>query len=207
MEPRNTARVEDSGVEAALRAAPTSTEIVSLLAAHLAAAGRDEAQLQAEWLVSHTAGVPRLELAARWRPAAAWQLGGHWSYTRARYENFVETLGSGASAVTVSRAGKTPANVPRVVAGLSADWQAHESLRLGADWRHVGKRYANTANTLWDEAYQLLGLSATLRITPQLTARARIDNVADTRYVASLSSSLPYLGAPRSVSGALDWQF
>lgn len=148
-----------------------------------------------------------LELAARWRPAAAWQLGGHWSYTRARYENFVETLGSGASAVTVSRAGKTPANVPRVVAGLSADWQAHESLRLGADWRHVGKRYANTANTLWDQAYQLLGLSATLRITPQLTARARIDNVADTRYVASLSSGLPYLGAPRSVSGALDWQF
>ena len=148
-----------------------------------------------------------LELAARWRPAAAWQLGGHWSYTRARYENFVETVGSGASAVTVSRAGNTPANVPRVVAGLSADWQANESLRLGADWRHVGKRYANTANTLWDEAYQLLGLSATLRITPQLTARARIDNVADTRYVASLSSSLPYLGAPRSVSGALDWQF
>lgn len=148
-----------------------------------------------------------LELAARWRPAAAWQLGGHWSYTRARYENFVETVGSGASAVTVSRAGNTPANVPRVVAGLSADWQANESLRLGADWRHVGRRYANTANTLWDEAYQLLGLSATLRITPQLTARARIDNVADTRYVASLSSSLPYLGAPRSVSGALDWQF
>lgn len=148
-----------------------------------------------------------LELAARWRPAAAWQLGGHWSYNRARYENFVETVGSGASTVTVSRAGNTPANVPRVVAGLSADWQANESLRLGADWRHVGKRYANTANTLWDEAYQLLGLSATLRITPQLTARARIDNVADTRYVASLSSSLPYLGAPRSVSGALDWQF
>jgi iron complex outermembrane receptor protein len=148
-----------------------------------------------------------LELAARWRPAAAWQLGGHWSYTRARYENFVETVGSGASTVTVSRAGNTPANVPRVVAGLSADWQANESLRLGADWRHVGKRYANTANTLWDEAYQLLGLSATLRITPQLTARARIDNVADKRYVASLSSSLPYLGAPRSVSGALDWQF
>ena len=76
MEPRNTARAEASGVEAALRAAPTSTEIVSLIAAHLAAAGRDEAQLQAEWLVSHTAGVPRLELAARSRlPGLAGQEG------------------------------------------------------------------------------------------------------------------------------------
>jgi iron complex outermembrane receptor protein len=148
-------------------------------------------------------GSRGLELAAQWRPTAAWQLAGHWSYTRARYKSFVETVGT----TTISRAGNTPSNVPTVVAGLSADWKANDALTLGADWRHVGKRYANTANTIWDRAYQLLGLSATLRLTPQLTVRARIDNLGDERYVASLSSSLPYLGAPRSLSGALDWQF
>ncbi|QPF72224.1 TonB-dependent receptor [Roseateles sp. DAIF2] len=149
-------------------------------------------------------GSRGLELSAQWRPVPAWQLAGHWSCTRARYENFVETVeGIGP----VSRAGRRPANVPAVVGGLSADWRPHEALMLGADWRYVGKRYANTANTIWDEAYQLIGLSAALRLTPQLTARARIDNLADKRYVASLSSSLPYLGAPRSISGALDWRF
>jgi iron complex outermembrane receptor protein len=144
-----------------------------------------------------------VELSAHWRPSTAWTLGAHGSYTRARYENFVETVGSTA----VSRAGNQPSNVPAVVAGLSLDWQANASLRLGADWRYVGKRYANTANTLWDEDYQLLGITAVLRITPQLSARLRVDNLTDTRYVASLSASLPYLGAPRSLSAALDWRF
>lgn len=144
-----------------------------------------------------------VELSTRWRATAALTVAGQASYTRARFDSFVETVGT----TTVSRAGNRPANVPAVVLGGSADWRANESLTLGADWRHVGKRYANTANTVWDEAYSLLGLNVTLRITPQLTARARVDNVTDTRYVASLSTSLPYLGAPRSISAALDWRF
>ncbi|MBT9456058.1 MAG: TonB-dependent receptor [Burkholderiaceae bacterium] len=144
-----------------------------------------------------------VELNASWRSGARWTLGTQWGYTRARYDKFVETVG----ATTVSRAGHQPANVPAIVAGLSADWRPVDAVTLGADWRYVGKRYANTANTIWDESYQLLGLSAALRITPQLSARARIDNLTDRRYVASLSSSLPYLGPPRSISGALDWRY
>lgn len=144
-----------------------------------------------------------VELATRWRASAQLTLAAQASVTRARFDNFVETVGT----TTVSRAGNRPANVPAAVLGGSVDWRANESLTLGADWRHVGKRYANTANTVWDEAYSLLGLNLTLRITPQLTARLRVDNVTDTRYVASLSTSLPYLGAPRSMSAALDWRF
>ena len=144
-----------------------------------------------------------VELNTRWRASPRWTLAAQASVTRARFDNFVETVGG----TTVSRAGNRPANVPAVVLGGSVDWRPNESLTVGADWRHVGRRYANTANTVWDEAYSLLGLTLTLRITPQLTARARFDNVTDTRYVASLSTSLPYLGAPRSLSGALDWRF
>ncbi|MCF8205935.1 MAG: TonB-dependent receptor [Methylotenera sp.] len=144
-----------------------------------------------------------VELNTRWRPTAAWTLAAQASYTQAQYDTFVETVGT----ATVSRAGNRPANVPAVVLGASADWRVNDALTMGADLRHVGRRYANTANTVWDGAYDLLGFNLTLRITPQLTARLRVDNVTDARYVASLSTSLPYLGAPRSLSGALDWRF
>ena len=144
-----------------------------------------------------------VELNTRWRPSAAWTVAAQASYTQAQFDTFVETVGT----TTVSRAGKRPANVQALVLGASADWRATEALTIGADWRHVGKRYANTANTVWDDSYSLLGLNLTLRITPQITARLRVDNLTDARYVASLSTSLPYLGAPRSVSGALDWRF
>ncbi|PZP27432.1 MAG: TonB-dependent siderophore receptor [Roseateles depolymerans] len=144
-----------------------------------------------------------IELNTHWRPSPQWTLNAQASWTQARYDTFVETVGT----ATVSRAGNRPANVPAVVLGGSADWRATEALTLGADWRYVGRRFANTANTIWDDGYHLLGLNLTLRVTPQLSARLRVDNATDTRYVASLSSSLPYLGAPRSVSAALDWNF
>ncbi|MCZ8076139.1 MAG: TonB-dependent siderophore receptor [Paucibacter sp.] len=144
-----------------------------------------------------------LELNARWRASSAWTLAGQASYTRARFDRFVETVDK----TPTSRAGNRPANVPDVILGLSADWRANAALTLSLDGRYVGKRYANSANTIWDEAYSLLGLGAQLHLTPQLTARLRVDNVTDRRYVASLSSDLPFLGAPRSLSAALDWRF
>ncbi|MFN3304022.1 MAG: TonB-dependent receptor, partial [Roseateles sp.] len=74
------------------------------------------------------------EFSARWRPTAQLTLAGQASVTRARFDRFVETVGT----TTVSRAGNRPANVPAVVLGGSVDWRANESLTLGADWRHVG---------------------------------------------------------------------
>ncbi len=144
-----------------------------------------------------------IEASARWRPSSAWAFSGHLSHTRARYDNFVETAGT----ATVSRAGMTPANVPDWVAGAAVDWQAMQALNLGLDLRHVGKRFGNTANTVWDGAYQVLGLSANWAITRQASLQARVDNVTDERYVADLNTSLPYLGAPRSLSVALDYRF
>lgn len=139
------------------------------------------------------------EFSLKWRPSAQLNLSGQLSHTRARYQAFTEG--------TVSRAGQTPANVPTWVAGAALDWQPLQSLGLGLDWRHVGKRYANVANTVWDGAYNLVGASATFKIDRQTTLQARVDNLGDERYVASLSSNLPYLGAPRSLSLAVDWKF
>jgi len=144
-----------------------------------------------------------VELTARWRPMPAWQLAGHASYTDARYDNFVETVGSS----TVSRAGNTPSNTPDWVAGLSATWQPVQTVSLALDWRHVGKRYADNANTVWDAAYDLLGLNASWQVQPRSTLRARVANLTDKTYAATVGSNLVYLGAPRTLQLSADWQF
>ncbi len=144
-----------------------------------------------------------VELAAQWRVAAAWRLAGHLSWTDAHYDTFVETVGT----ATVSRAGNTPTNTPDWVAGLTASWQATPALGVALDARHVGRRYANTANTVFDGGYQLMGLSAVWQPTPQLTVRGRVDNLADTTYAATVGSNLAYLGAPRTVQISVDWRY
>lgn len=144
-----------------------------------------------------------VELNARWRVAPAWQLAGHASYTDARFDNFVETVGTS----TVSRAGNTPANTPDWVAGLTVAWQPVQAVSLALDWRHVGKRYANNANTVWDGAYDLFGLNASWQVFPRGMLRARVANLSDKTYAATVGSNLVYLGPPRTAQVSFDWQF
>ena len=144
-----------------------------------------------------------VELNARWRVAPAWQLAGHASYTDARFDNFVETVGT----ATVSRAGNTPANTPDWVTGLTVAWQPVQNVSLALDWRHVGKRFANNANTVWDGAYDLFGLNASWQVHPRGMLRARIANLGDKTYAATVGSNLVYLGPPRTAQLSFDWQF
>lgn len=144
-----------------------------------------------------------MELTARWRPDGAWQLAGHLSYVDAQFDQFVETSGT----ATVSRAGNRPVNVPDWVAGMSATWRATAGLSVTADWRHVGKRFANTANTIHEGSYDLFGLGASLAISPELSLRARVDNLADKTYSATVGSNLVVLGAPRTWQLGADWRF
>jgi iron complex outermembrane receptor protein len=143
-----------------------------------------------------------MELSARWRPVSALQFAGQLSYTDARYDQFVEVVG----ASTVSRVGNTPSNTPDWVAGLTTTWQATAALSLAADWRHVGKRYANTANTVWDGAYDLFGLGATWQLSRQLSLRARVNNLTDKSYMAT-AATMAFLGAPRTWQFSADWRF
>ena len=144
-----------------------------------------------------------VEVNARWRMAPAWLLAGHASYTDAKYDSFVETVGT----TTVSRAGNTPANTPDWVAGLTATWQPWAAVSLAMDWRHVGQRYANTANTVWDGAYDLLGLTASWQVSRQGVLRARVANLSDRVYAATVGSNQVYLGPPRTVQFSADWSF
>lgn len=144
-----------------------------------------------------------VEVNARWRPTAAWQGSVQLAYTDAQFDEFFETVGT----TVVSRAGNRPANTPAWVAGAQLAWQLLPALQLSADWRHVGKCYANTANTVFEGAYGLLGLGLQWQAAPGLSARLRVNNATDKTYSATLGSGLVVLGAPRSVSASLDMKF
>ena len=144
-----------------------------------------------------------VEVTARWRPLSSLQLSGHASYVDAQFEEFVETVGTS----TVSRAGNRPANVPDVVAGLATTWRPWAALALDADWRHVGKRFGNNANTVYEGSYALFGLGVRHELTPSVTLRARIDNLTDETYSATVGSGLVVLGAPRTWQASVDWRF
>lgn len=148
-------------------------------------------------------GSTGVEVAARWRPSATLSGSVQLAYTEAQFDAFFETVGT----TVVSRAGNRPANVPDVVAGAQLAWQALPALELAADWRHVGKRFANTANTVFDNGYHLLGLG--LRWQPQagVDLRLRLNNATDRSYAATVGANLVYLGPPRSVSASVDLKF
>lgn len=144
-----------------------------------------------------------VEVNTRWKPTSSWQVSGQVAWTDAQFDAFSETVGT----TVVSRAGNQPANVPDWVVGAQLGWQIVPALLVSTDWRHVGKRFANTANTIWEGAYDLFGVSAQWQATRGLSLRARVNNLTDKTYSATLGSNLVYLGAPRSVSASVDWKF
>jgi len=145
-----------------------------------------------------------IELSGSWTPVPTLNLQAQLSWTDAQYDVFNETVGT----TVVSRAGQRPPNVPDWVAGARIGWKPAPGWELAADWRHVGKRYANNANTVWDGAYDLFGASASWQLDARTTLRARVMNLTDQTYAATVgASNLAYLGAPRTWTLSADWRF
>lgn len=145
-----------------------------------------------------------VELAGRWALSAAWTLAGQLSFTDAQYDRFTETVGT----TVVSRAGQRPPNTPDWVAGAEAHWKPAAGWTVSADWRHVGRRYANNANTAWDGAYDLFGAGVAWQADARLTVRARVANLTGEVYAATVgASSLAYLGSPRTWTLGVDWRY
>lgn len=145
-----------------------------------------------------------VEVTGRWTLSAAWTVAGHLSRTDAQYDRFTETVGT----TVVSHAGRTPPNVPDWVAGAETHWKPAAGWTVSADWRHVGRRYANNANTAWDGAYDLFGASVGWQPDARLTVRGRVANLADKVYAASVGSGAQaHLGSPRTWSLSVDWRY
>ncbi|WP_404299236.1 TonB-dependent receptor [Alicycliphilus denitrificans] len=138
------------------------------------------------------------ELSVGLRPSPRWQLQANLTHVDARYENFMQG--------GVSLAGKEPTNTPATVANLWVGYAITPQLQASAGVRHVGKVYANAANTQWQSAYTLLDLGLAWKINKTSTLTGRLRNATDRVYAANLSSQA-YLGAPRTADITLHVAF
>lgn len=132
------------------------------------------------------------------RPTARWQLQGNLAYVDGRYENF--TQGG------VSLAGKTPTNTPAAVANLWVGYAITPSLQVNAGVRHIGKVYADAANTQWQGSYTLLDVGLAWKLDKSSSLTGRIRNATDRIYAANLGGQA-YLGAPRTADVTLHVAF
>jgi iron complex outermembrane receptor protein len=131
-----------------------------------------------------------VELAVGLQPTARLSLQGNLTYVDAQYENFVQG--------GVSLAGKTPTNTPSTVANLWVSYAFTPAWQASAGVRHVGKVYADAANTMSGSAYTLLDLGLSWKVNKSVSVVGRIRNATDRLYAANIGSTSAYLGAPRS---------
>ena len=145
-----------------------------------------------------------IELALGYQVTGSFQVAGNLSLVDAQYDKFNETV----SGVAVSRAGNRPTNVPKRVANLWLTYSPLPAIELGADLRYVSSRYANTANTLSDDAYTLLGASASYKLDRKTRLVLRGKNLSDKIYAESFSGSdMAYLGQPRTFDLSIQTSF
>lgn len=145
-----------------------------------------------------------VEISASYRFRSALQLAGNLAYADAQFDDFTENVGG----VAVSRVGNVPSNVPSTIANFWATYRFSPALQGGFDVRHVSRRYANSANTIWDGAYTVLGAHAEYRATDRTTITARVRNLTDRVYAAAVTGApMFFLGAPRTFEVALQHRF
>lgn len=131
-----------------------------------------------------------VELAVGLQPTPKWSVQGNITYVDAQYERFRQG--------GVSLAGKTPTNTPSTVANLWLSYAFTPAVQASVGIRHVGKVYADAANTMNWPGYTLLDVGVSWKINNALTLTGRIRNATDRIYAASIGPSSAYLGAPRT---------
>lgn len=136
-----------------------------------------------------------VELTAGIQPTRRWSVQGNLTYVDARYEDFRQG--------GVSLAGKTPTNTPATVANLWVSYAFTPALSAGVGLRHVGRVFADAANTQTWPAYTLVDLGLNYRVNRNVSVVGRIRNATDRVYAANLSATMAYLGAPRTADLAL----
>ncbi len=119
--------------------------------------------------------------------------------TQARYENFVQG--------GVSLAGETPTNTPQTVANLWVSYALTPTWTASAGVRHVGKVYANAANTQHWPACRCWTCGLAWKLRPATTLTARLRNATDRIYAANAGRGQVYLGAPRTLDVTLHTAF
>jgi iron complex outermembrane recepter protein len=135
-----------------------------------------------------------------------WSVSGNAAYTDAYYGDFIDTnTGLDAS-------GHQPADIPRWTANLWTSVRniANLPLEIGGGVRYVGRRFANTQNSIALEDYALFDFYGSYKLTDNLLATVRVNNAFNKAYVQWADVYYPsevMLGSPRNFSVSLVGKF
>lgn len=133
-----------------------------------------------------------VELAAALTPWKSWRFEGNVTRLQAEYTELTERV----SGVGVSRAGNVPQNVPEFVANLWGHYTLG-AVQTSLGLRHVGKSYANNANSLTIDAFTVADASIAWKLDPKMTLRLLGRNLADKVYATRTYNNQFILGEPR----------
>ena len=124
---------------------------------------------------------------------------------KARYDDFTESAGGAA----VSRVGNAPPNVPKRQANLWLGWKALPDWTVSGGLRHVGGRFANSANTILLPSYTTADLAVQWRVRPETTLTLRAANLFDRYYftTAYYSGTQWLVGEGRRVELTVNHKF
>lgn len=135
-----------------------------------------------------------LEIGARVRVAEAWSIEGSAAVVDARFVRFDERVGT----QLVSRRGNQPTGVPEEVGTLWLAWEPNARLRAAVGARGVGRRPANTANTVWLPGYATIDATVSWSTEVGLFG-ARVRNIGDRFYATGgyNAANQALIGEPR----------
>jgi iron complex outermembrane recepter protein len=132
-----------------------------------------------------------------------WRIDANTALLRAKYDDFVQPLGTG----TVNFAGNVPVNVPQTVSNIWATWAFAPGWSANAGIQIVGKTYADNANTVAMPAYNVVNAGVQWKPDANTTVSFRVYNLFDKVYATSGETNQWLLGMPRTAQLAVNVKF
>jgi iron complex outermembrane receptor protein len=147
-----------------------------------------------------------IELSGDIKLTSIWNVSANAAYTDAYYGLFVDPN------TGVNATGHQPADIPRWTANMwtSVRNVGNLPLELGGGVRYIGKRFANTENSLVLKDYLLANVYASYKIGSNLLLTLRLNNAFDKAYAQWADVYYPseiILGEPRNGSITLVGKF
>ncbi|UTY59727.1 TonB-dependent siderophore receptor [Massilia sp. erpn] len=140
------------------------------------------------------------EVSASVALASAWRLEANAAYTDAQFDQLIESS-------KISRAGKRPANVPKISSNLWLNYRS-EGWRAAIGARYVGERYIDNGNTQALPAYTTLDASLGWNVNRNLRVQLNLRNLTDKLYATTSYSDSQYLlGDRRHVELSAQWRY
>lgn len=107
--------------------------------------------------------------------------------------------------------GKTPSQAPKFNAALWTNYRVNSALDMSLGIRHIGKQWADSANTTKVPAYTVVDAGARYRF-PNLkgaSVAVNVSNLFDKQYVTSCYNSVKYCyyGAERNIRATFTYQW